>query len=71
MRTIATLIATAAIGLGAGGAATAGPASYLANADASALTAGANVVVRGFKLPNGSVSAGFVSVGKDGSVPPG
>jgi len=29
------------------------------------------VVVRGFKLPNGSVSAGFVSVGKDGSVPPG
>jgi hypothetical protein len=47
------------------------PIVTFANADASALTAGAHVVVRGFKLPNGSVSAGFVSVGKDGSVPPG
>lgn len=47
------------------------PIVTFANGDASALTAGAHVVVRGFKLPNGSVTAGFVSVGKDGSVPPG
>lgn len=47
------------------------PIVTFANADASALTAGAHVVVRGFKLPNGAVTAGFVSVGKDWSVPPG
>jgi hypothetical protein len=40
-------------------------------ADASALVVGAHVVVRGFKTPDGKVMAGFVSIGKDGSVPPG
>lgn len=47
------------------------PIVTFANADASALTAGAHVVVRGFKTPDGKITAGFVSVGKDGSVPPG
>jgi hypothetical protein len=47
------------------------PIVTFANADVSALTAGAHVVVRGFKLPSGQITAGFVSVGKDGSVPPG
>jgi len=47
------------------------PIVTFAVADAAALTPGAHVVVRGFKLPNGQVTAGFVSVGKNGSVPPG
>jgi len=47
------------------------PIVTFAMADSSALTTGAHVVVRGFKLPNGQVTAGFVSVGKNGSVPPG
>jgi hypothetical protein len=47
------------------------PIVTFALADASALTVGAHVVVRGFKTPDGKVMAGFVSIGKDGSVPPG
>ena len=47
------------------------PIVTFAVTDAAALTTGAHVVVRGFKLPNGQITAGFVSVGKDGSVPPG
>jgi hypothetical protein len=47
------------------------PIVTFAVADAKALTTGAHVVVRGFKLPGGQITAGFVSVGKDGSVPPG
>jgi hypothetical protein len=47
------------------------PIVTFAMADAAALTKGAHVVVRGFKLPDSKLTAGFVSVGKDGSIPPG
>ena len=40
-------------------------------ADKTALVVGAHVVVRGNKGDDGKVAARFVSIGKDGSVPPG
>ena len=40
-------------------------------ADKTALTAGAHVVVRGFKGADGKVTAAFITVGKDGFVPAG
>ncbi len=45
------------------------PITTFANADASALTVGAHVVVRALKNADGSLFAGFVTVGKDGYVP--
>ena len=39
-------------------------------ADKTALTPGAHVTVRGFKAGNGKINAGFLTVGKNGSVPP-
>jgi hypothetical protein len=45
------------------------PVTTFETADATALTAGAHVVVRAIKNDDGSLTAGFVSVGKDGFVP--
>lgn len=47
------------------------PIVTFANGDNTALVAGAHVVVRGRKDSNGMVDAAFVSVGQDGSTPPG
>jgi hypothetical protein len=41
-----------------------------APADRAALTVGANVIVNGTRAADGSVTAGAISVGKDGLVPP-
>jgi hypothetical protein len=38
-------------------------------ADKSALTVGAHVVVRAFKADDGTLTAGYISIGKDGFVP--
>jgi len=40
-------------------------------ADKTALTGGAHVVVRALKADDGTLTAAFVTVGKDGFVPPG
>ena len=45
------------------------PVTTFEMADATALTVGAHVVVRAVKNDDGSLTAGFVSVGKDGFVP--
>ena len=45
------------------------PVTTFELADASALTVGANVVVRAIKNDDGTLSAGFVSIGKNGYVP--
>jgi hypothetical protein len=45
------------------------PVTTFEMADKTALTVGAHVVVRAVKNDDGSLSAGFVSVGKDGFVP--
>jgi hypothetical protein len=45
------------------------PVTTFEMADATALTVGANVVVRAVKNDDGTLTAGFVSVGKDGFVP--
>lgn len=47
------------------------PITTFAVADKTALTAGAHVVVRGFKAGDGKVTASFITVGKDGFVPAG
>ncbi|MDR3474197.1 MAG: DUF5666 domain-containing protein [Devosia sp.] len=47
------------------------PIATFASADASALQVGAHVVVRARKGGDGTLTAGFITVGKDGSVPPG
>ncbi len=47
------------------------PIVTFANGDNSALVAGAHVVVRGSKGSDGAIDAAFVSVGADGSIPPG
>ena len=47
------------------------PIVTFANGDKSQLAAGVHVVVRGRKGDDGKIAAGFVSVGKDGSIPPG
>jgi hypothetical protein len=47
------------------------PIVTFSNADANALTVGAHVVVRAAKAFDGTLTAAFVSVGKDGSTPPG
>ncbi len=41
-----------------------------APADAKALTVGANVIINGTRAADGTVTAGSVSVGQDGLVPP-
>ena len=46
------------------------PLTTFAVADKTALIAGAHVVVRGIKATDGSVKAAFITVGKDGFVPP-
>ncbi len=45
------------------------PVTTFETADVTALTVGAHVVVRAVKNDDGSLTAGFVSVGKDGFVP--
>jgi hypothetical protein len=45
------------------------PVTTFEVADKSALTVGAHVLVRAFKADDGTLTAGFVSVGKDGYVP--
>lgn len=45
------------------------PVTTFDTADKTALTVGAHVVVRALKNDDGSLTAGFVSVGKDGYVP--
>ena len=45
------------------------PVTTFEMADVTALTVGAHVVVRAVKNDDGSLTAGFVSVGKDGFVP--
>jgi hypothetical protein len=47
------------------------PITTFAIADATALATGAHVVVRAFKADDGTLTAGFVTVGKDGFVPRG
>ncbi len=47
------------------------PIVTFSNGDKSVLVAGAHVVVRGRKGDDGKITAGFISVGKDGSIPPG
>jgi hypothetical protein len=47
------------------------PLVTFAPADNTALVAGAHVVVRAFKGADGTLTAAFVTVGKDGSVPRG
>jgi hypothetical protein len=47
------------------------PVTTFALADKSALVTGANVLVRATKGEDGSFTAGFVSIGKDGYVPKG
>ena len=47
------------------------PLTTFAVADKTARAIGAHVVVRGFKTADGSVTAGFITVGKDGFVPAG
>lgn len=46
------------------------PLTTFAVADKTALVAGAHVLVRGIKGTDGSVKAAFITVGKDGFVPP-
>ena len=45
------------------------PVTTFETADATSLTVGANVVVRAVKNDDGTLTAGFVSVGKNGFVP--
>jgi len=45
------------------------PVTTFEVADAAALTVGANVVVRAVKNDDGSLTAGFISIGKNGYVP--
>ena len=45
------------------------PVTTFEMADASALTVGAHVVIRAIKNDDGSLTGGFISVGKDGFVP--
>jgi hypothetical protein len=45
------------------------PITTFEMADKTALTVGAHVVVRALKADDGTLTAGFVSVGKDGYVP--
>jgi hypothetical protein len=47
------------------------PIVQIAQADASALTVGAHVVVRAFKADDGTLTAGYVTVGAGGTTPPG
>lgn len=47
------------------------PITTFAAADRSALAAGAHVVVRASKAADGTLTAAFITVGKDGFVPPG
>jgi len=47
------------------------PITTFGVADKTALVAGAHVVVRAFKGTDGTLTAGFVTVGKDGFVPRG
>lgn len=46
------------------------PITTFAVADKSALVAGAHVVVRGVKSADGKIAGAFITVGKDGFVPP-
>jgi len=46
------------------------PITTFAPADKTALVAGAHVVVRGIKANDGTVKAAYITVGKDGFVPP-
>jgi hypothetical protein len=45
------------------------PVTTFEMADATALTAGSHVVVRAIKNDDGSLTAGFISIGKNGFVP--
>jgi hypothetical protein len=47
------------------------PITTFETADKTALTVGAHVTVRALKADDGTLTAGFVSVGKDGYVPKG
>ena len=46
-----------------------GPVTTFEVADKSALTVGAHVVVRAFKADDGTLTAGYISIGKNGFVP--
>ena len=47
------------------------PITTFAPADRTALTGGAHVVVRAAKTADGTLAAAFITVGKDGFIPPG